>query len=164
MKCSKCNQNEATVFYREIVNGKETQHHLCAACAAKLEMDAGFFADPFGGDLLGSLFAGTALKKQPQRKEKKCTLCGAAFRELAEDGKMGCPACYESFRDELVPTLKRLHGAATHRGRTPRRFAEKRSTEDKIAALEKELHAAIAAEAYEDAARLRDEIRSLRAQ
>lgn len=164
MKCTKCNQNEATVFYREIVNGKETKHHLCADCAAKLELENSFFTDPFGGDLLGSLFAGTATGKQPRKEEKKCTLCGATFRALAEDGKVGCPACYESFREELAPTLKRLHGAATHRGRMPRRFAEKRSTEDKIAALEKDLRAAIASEAYEDAARLRDAIRDLRAQ
>ena len=39
MLCEKCSKNEATVFYREIVNGKEKKYSLCSDCAAKLEKE-----------------------------------------------------------------------------------------------------------------------------
>ncbi len=165
MKCTRCNAKEATVFYREIVNGKETKYALCSDCAAAMEKESGsLFADPFGGNLLGSLFSDIPQKIQPRKEEKKCTLCGATFRQLAENGKVGCPACYTSFREELAPTLKRLHGTAVHRGRVPKKFQAKRTAMEKLASLERDLKKAIETEAYEEAAKLRDEIRALRGQ
>lgn len=165
MKCTRCHAKEATVFYREIINGKETKYALCNDCANEVEKENNsFFADPLGGNLLGSLFAGVAPKIQQKKAEKKCSLCGATFRQLAENGKVGCPACYTSFREELAPTLKRLHGAAVHRGRAPGKFQAKRSAMEKIAELESALKKAIESEEYEKAAKLRDQIRDLRAQ
>ncbi len=165
MKCTRCNAKEATVFYREIVNGKETKYALCSDCAAAMEKEnKSLFADPFGGNLLGSLFSSVPQKIQPRKEEKKCTLCGATFRQLAESGKVGCPACYTSFREELAPTLKRLHGTAVHRGRAPAKYQAKRSAMEKLASLEQNLKKAIETEAYEEAAKLRDEIRALRGQ
>ncbi len=165
MKCTKCNAKEATVFYRENINGKETKYALCGDCAAAMEKETGnLFADPFGGNLLGSLFSSIPQKTQPRKEEKKCSLCGATFRQLAENGKVGCPTCYVSFREELAPTLKRLHGTAVHRGRTPEKFQAKRSAMEKLASLEKQLKQAIETEAYEEAATLRDQIRALRGQ
>lgn len=165
MKCTRCNAKEATVFYREIINGKETKYALCSECASKMEKENGsFFADSLSSNLLGSLFSGVAPKIQPKKAEKKCSLCGATFRQLAESGKVGCPTCYTSFREELAPTLKRLHGAAVHRGRAPRKFQAKRTAMEKIAELESALKKAIESEEYEEAAKLRDQIRDLRAQ
>lgn len=166
MKCTKCNKKEATVFYREIVNGKETSWALCPDCAAEKEKESGKAVFPeipdiFAGGLLGSLFS-VAPKKS--REEKKCTLCGATFRQLCEEGKAGCPACYSVFREEFTPTLTRLHGTATHRGRVPHMLRAKKTKEEKIASLEKELKEAIANEKYEDAAVLRDKLRDMRAE
>ena len=39
MKCEKCQKNEATVFYRENINGKEAKYHLCPKCASELEKE-----------------------------------------------------------------------------------------------------------------------------
>lgn len=167
MKCTKCNKNEATVFYREVVNGKETKYALCPDCAAKTEKEMNesifeSFYEPFGTGLLGSLFSGK-LPGAERKEEKKCTLCGATFRELCEGGKTGCPTCYSVFREEFVPTLSRLHGSATHSGRAPGRFKKMRDTKTRLAALEKDLKKAIAEERYEDAAALRDQIKEIRA-
>lgn len=166
MKCTNCNKKEATVFYREIINGKETKYALCPECAAAKEKESGssFFSDMpdiFSGGLLGSLFSGSNARI---KEEKKCTLCGASFRQLCEEGKAGCPVCYSVFREEFAPTLSRLHGGASHRGRVPARLRAEKSKEEKIAALEKELKDAVAAEKFEDAALLRDKLRDLRAQ
>lgn len=167
MKCTKCQKNEATVFYREVVNGKETKYNLCAACAAEKEkeMNMGFFkgfGEGFdnGLGILGSLFA-PGMPRTEKREEKKCTLCGVTFRELCEAGKAGCPTCYTVFREEFRPTLSRLHGGREHKGRAPGKYREKRSRELKAAELEKELKTAIAEERYEDAAVIRDRIKAL---
>ncbi len=42
MKCEKCNEREATYFYRESVNGKTTERCLCAECAKEEGMDKVF--------------------------------------------------------------------------------------------------------------------------
>ena len=46
----------------------------------------------------------------------------------------------------------------------PEKFQAKRSAMEKLASLEKELKQAIETEAYEEAAKLRDQIRALRGQ
>ena len=165
MKCSKCNKKEATVFYREVVNGKETKYALCSDCAADREKEMNDtlfknFYEPFESGIFGSLFA--PISASAKKEEKKCTLCGATFRELCEEGKAGCPVCYSVFREEFAPTLTRLHGKVTHRGRVPLKFREKKDREDKILSLEKDLKTAISEERYEDAAALRDRLRELR--
>jgi protein arginine kinase activator len=34
-------------------------------------------------------------------------------------GRLGCPRCYDTFRQELMPLLQRIHEAQSHRGRLP---------------------------------------------
>ena len=33
MKCEKCGKNEATMYYKETVNGVTREMHLCPECA-----------------------------------------------------------------------------------------------------------------------------------
>ena len=35
MLCDGCHENEAVVFYTEIINGEKKEHQLFVACAAK---------------------------------------------------------------------------------------------------------------------------------
>ena len=161
MKCEKCAVNEATVFYREIINGKETKMHLCSKCAG--EKEAGFgFGDLTPEGLFGNVFSSLGLQKKPSVEAKRCSLCGSLFSDIAKMGKVGCPKCYESFADELAPTLKRLHGVATHKGNIPEKHKEKLSALRYAEQLEAELEAAVSREEYEKAAELRDKIRELR--
>ena len=37
MLCQKCKKNEATVYYKENINGHVTEYNLCPECAAELE-------------------------------------------------------------------------------------------------------------------------------
>ena len=36
MRCEHCNQNEATTYIKQNINGKVTEMHLCRDCAEKL--------------------------------------------------------------------------------------------------------------------------------
>lgn len=157
MKCEKCKINEATVFYREIINGHETKQNLCPSCAREKEEESGL---SFKGLFSNSLFAAPSAYKI--REEKKCPLCAMTERDIRKAGKVGCPECYEAFAEFLAPTLRRLHGNAVHRGRRPGKLAEEPKKENELSRLEAELKDCLQREDYERAATLRDTIREIR--
>ncbi len=159
MKCEKCNEREATVLYKQTRNGVSTAAHLCAECAAKAQSEAGFSVGfPFGGDLFGNLFGISAPGKMPAGK--RCE-CGAAFSDVRRAGKVFCAKCYETFSSELEPTIHSLYGKAVHVGRAPAKKAAARDKQNRLLQLKKDLRTAIEQENFEDAAKLRDEIRLL---
>ena len=164
MKCTMCNQNEATVFYREIVNGKESRYALCKVCAAKKESSKKtIFSDKgFEKGLFDTFFAPTSSRGKRQ-EEKRCHLCASTFKDLQRMGKVGCPVCYSAFEEELAPTLNRLHKSAVHVGKRPEGMRTEATPKDEISVLEQKLRVAVSEEKYEDAAVIRDKIRELKA-
>ncbi len=175
MLCERCKKNEATYHYHENVNGTEKTYHLCRECRDEMEKKGeigdvdlnmntlfdSFFADPFQGSLLGSLFS--PVRSQLQSAEKKCS-CGMTLRELSAGGMAGCPECYTTFARELAGTVQGIHGRRQHNGRVPGKFREKLSLKQKMEELEKERQEAVRNENYERAAEIRDELKSLREQ
>ena len=173
MLCEKCKKNEATVFYRENVNGNEKKYALCADCAKELEKSGEIQTNvfrpqddfPLMNSIFGSLFAPYSAR-EPRRlsEDKRCPLCGASFRELAKEGRVGCASCYDTFSAELERTVSNIHSNAVHTGKTPSRLRGKLDVKKKIRALEGELKEAIRDERFERAAEIRDELNNLRAQ
>lgn len=169
MKCEKCNERDATFFYEENINGQKRAYHLCAHCAG----EAGLFGshthptgdEPFPtlfstgcGDFLDDILGIAPTKATPT---KACEGCGTLWREIAKSGKVGCPLCYSAFGKELEASIRAMHGNATHIGRAPAARAAAREKETRLAQLKQALRAAIDSENFEEAARLRDEIRAL---
>ncbi|MBE6604356.1 MAG: hypothetical protein E7639_01450 [Ruminococcaceae bacterium] len=170
MKCEKCNQNEATFFYQEQINGHATKVALCQQCAAKAGLLSGQ-SDPFSILLGGfpSLSYRTARPKSTA-PAATCPSCGATLTELMHEGRVGCAACYRTFKAQLAPSIRAMHGNATHTGRTPAKRADvptQAATNEALCtkeeALRDALKQAIAREDFEKAAALRDEIRALQA-
>ena len=161
MKCERCQQNEATFFYEENVNGTKRSLRLCAACAAKMQAESPAPAfGGFGSHLLDGLFGLSAAPVAEPRKT--CPGCNATWSALAKAGKAFCPQCYTAFADELEPSLRSLYGNhVRHTGRAPAGQRAAQERRDTLASLKKQLAEAIAAEKYEDAAQLRDQIRAL---
>lgn len=171
MLCETCKKRTATVFYNENINGKIRSYSLCGECAAKLRERGdmqdvtsmiGSFADPFSAlhdDLFGGFFGIPAAKIA--HTEKKCEGCGCSYADIADSGKVGCPTCYTTFRDELARTVRSIHGTNSHIGTVPSRHRAKRQRAEQLARLKKELSEAITNENYERAASLRDEIRQM---
>jgi len=172
MLCQKCGKNQATVYYKQNINGEVSEIALCAECAAKSGIAGklnNFFADPFtlGFNFLGGQSEGRTRRVSPPT-QKVCTLCGSSLRDIIEDGKIPCAKCYEVFRDELADSIERIHGRVTHKGRCPRSHIASAGGEvkasaspDKLTTLKARLSDAIKNEDYENAAKLRDEIRSI---
>ncbi len=176
MLCEKCGKNEATFYYKENINGTEKAYHLCADCAKKLEESGEIrsFNDNFfdsmnkifsGDNFFGSLFAPASARhalSAPGKETKTCPLCGSTFADIVENGKLGCPMCYEVFGDALPLTIQRIHGRTKHTGNVPKRFRAALEAKEKLQKMEDELHEAVKNEEYEKAAELRDAIRALK--
>ncbi len=158
MQCQSCGLRPATVHVTRIVQGQVEQAHLCAQCAQESgEID--MLANPAA--LLQSLLANFAGQGQTLQTEKetRCPSCGFRFSEFRETGRLGCPSCYTHFRAELEPLLRRLHGTTEHRGKLPLRRGGAFERDRKLQTLRRDLQQAVAREEYEQAARLRDEIK-----
>ena len=162
MLCEKCKKNTATTFIKTVVNGVSREVHLCSECAAK-EGYSGFQNASLAG-MLASMFGETAEHLQVGKAEK-CAVCGSSFGDIANSGKVGCADCYKTFRNELLPYLKRLHGSTHHTGFVPN-AAPLAVVEDKesISFLRNELNRLVSEEKYEEAAKIRDKIKEMEAE
>jgi protein arginine kinase activator len=93
--------------------------------------------------------------------QRECPQCGLKFVEFRNTGRLGCPHDYEAFGEELTPLLENIHGDTRHCGKTPRRLPQTRQAQSELTRLRRALQQAVTQEAYEEAARLRDQIRVL---
>ena len=162
MLCDVCGKNNATVHLTEIVDEQMAELHLCEECAKQKSEQ---MEQQFG---LSDLLAGMAEFVEPtQEKEDlslKCKKCGLTYVDFKKIGRLGCSECYSAFRKYLGPLLKRIHGSNQHFGKRPLKEAKTTSVKKSVPDLEDlrySLQKAIEAEAFEEAARLRDQIREL---
>lgn len=157
MKCDRC-ENEATVHEVTIHKGKKLEKHLCESCALEDGIAVQGSNIPLG--LLGTLAGASSTPADAAAaKTTSCGQCGMTYAEFRQHGLLGCPDCYHAFEAQLVPLLERAQeGAAEHIGKTPKRSVGALRRQREISILRKRLADALAAEQYEQAARLRDEL------
>ena len=152
MLCEECGKRPADVLMTAVVNGKSTTRHLCRECLKKYQ----------AGDLHGVLAAVlSAMADQKQAPDIACPYCGETYAEFQKTGMLGCARCYQAFRKELTPLLARVQGRAQHAGRRPPVSEEEQAREARMAELRKLMEQAVQEENFEEAARLRDELRAM---
>ena len=175
MLCENCKKREANVCYSENINGVKREMHLCEKCSKELGISEQMNFD-MGLDfpsIFGGIFEDFPMLLN-EVKDVTCKTCGLSFDDIVSTGRLGCPDCYETFESRLDPILKRLQGSNRHTGRLgeipekkidikkPENKKETETTkESKIEKLEKDLKDAIKEEKYEEAAKIRDEIKKL---
>ncbi len=157
MLCENCGKNIATTNIKSIVNGVATEINLCDECAAKggyHDIGATSFAQ-----LLASML-GDTLTLSPAKQTVRCSCCNSSFSDIAKTGKAGCSKCYETFYNELLPSIRRIHGSTVHSGKIPNKapLVVKQET-DSVEALRMKLNELVREEKYEEAAIIRDKIR-----
>ena len=164
MLCQNCGKNEATTHIKQIINGDMAESHLCGDCASHLgygDVFSGFgfnLSEVFGG-LLGDMRPAVS-----GGKTLRCSKCGASFDDIAREGKVGCAECYRTFYDRLLPSIQRIHGKIKHSGKASSGapVAEKVETlKEKIEKLRHQMNEAVAKQEFEQAAKIRDEIKAL---
>jgi len=154
MLCEECHEREAAVVVTTVINGESTSRNLCHECVKKYQK---------GGDVSALLAAIlSSMYKAREDGDKKCERCGMTLAEFRKGGMLGCSACYRTFRKELAPMITRIQGRTEHAGKRPRQNAEAQERQQKIERLRKAMEMAVSEEAFEEAARLRDELNALR--
>jgi len=163
LKCQVCGEREAAIHYIEIVDGQKASQWICAECAEKEGITPAEVSPLAHGGLesfLGGMLSTGSAGKAPQAKARLvCDVCGYEYGQLQKKGLLGCSACYASFRRQLLPMLRRYHGDVNHLGKVPREHGPLTSLRREIARMKQLLDEAVAQENYEEAARIRDEIR-----
>ena len=142
MKCQHCGKNEATFYYKSTVNGQTTEAHVCQHCAEELgyaralqtmgRRSRRVFGDPF------------AMLRDP------------FFDAFTSHLLTEFPAPGNTL-EEAKETVTEKKSDAILSEAESRSFDLQRQRN----ALQLQLRQAIDAENYEEAARLRDEIRAL---
>lgn len=162
MQCERCRKNEATVHITRVVNGDRKEHHYCETCATtqeNIDFDTPFAANSFLTSLIESIQS-TPIKVN-YIKTTTCSKCGMNYGRFKQTGRLGCDECYRAFEDKLMPLIKRVQGNDRHTGKVLGRASGSIRLKREIEQLKGALQHALAAEAYEEAATLRDQIRAL---
>ena len=160
MLCDICGKNPATVHLTEIIDEQMNELHLCEECArqksAQMEQQFGL------SDLLGGMAEfGKPEKEIEPASSIKCANCGLSYADFRKMGRLGCGECYRAFRKYLLPLLKRIHGSTQHLGKSPFKVAKVVKKKLDSEELRNKLQKAVEEEAFEEAARIRDEIKEL---
>ncbi len=166
MMCDECGKNKATVHLTEIINEQITKLNLCESCAKEKGSDV---EQHFGiADLLSALsdVGQTTPGETIPPSKNKCPGCGMAYEDFKKIGRLGCSECYTTFKQSLLPLLKRIHGSNQHMGKSPdpgmvkeQKVSTKLFTDLESAKID--LQKAVKNEEFEEAAALRDKIKFL---
>jgi protein arginine kinase activator len=188
--CMKCGK-PATHKFTRVEKGQIYDIFLCAEHAAEIspyQKPKVPLSDILEGLLKQSQEAKSAGPKAPPGL--KCSQCGLTFEEYRKKLLLGCTDCYASFRQYLIPELRRFHGDTRHRGRCPGggqakpqiseemaqhleheaaavvepespAIEEMGTIEGQIEVFNQEMKKAIAREDFAAAARCRDQIQAL---
>lgn len=153
MLCQNCKKREATVNHVEIIGGKPCAQHLCESCANEM---FGAFEAEVANAVLSGLF-GTM-----RTEEKVCPACGLAFSEYERSGLLGCPSCYDVFKEELLPRIEHIHGRVTHVGKSGGVNTTEHDLMLRLASLQREMESAMQRGDYIEASRINERMNALK--
>ena len=175
MLCDNCKKNNATTHLKTIINGEVFEQHLCSDCAKEKGVEKEFNLENPLLSLMNSVFGEDKIKISGQ-EVKHCKGCNSTLDDIINIGKLGCADCYETFKSELLPYLKRIHGETKHIGKIAYTVNEEKDKDtipadkkaennnesaDSLSTLKEELKNLISEEKFEQAAIVRDKIKAL---
>ena len=156
MICDNCKVNNASLMYKQIIDGEELEYNLCNVCAKKLddellflEIFKEFFADFGNGGLSNN------------RTNIKCNKCGNTLENIKNSGKMGCENCYKLFKNNILPIIKNIQFDNKHTGKATKNLEDEIKLKNELNTLKQKLKEAVVNEDYELAITLRDKIKEI---
>jgi protein arginine kinase activator len=166
MWCDECHAQPANVLIKKVVNHQVTEVKLCEQCARHNEVAAPLMGSHALQEFVEELLAAfpppaPTFPEASEDVDAECPCCGMTYDELRETGRVGCATCYDTFHATLDKVIRQMHHGEEHAGKVPA-TVQKTSAADELQSLQAALSEAVAAERYEEAARLRDQIRALK--
>jgi len=176
--CDDCKVREANVHLTHVGEEGAETFHLCEECARERGVpipDSDIILkglEALAGAVGAASSAGVKVTVKPKTGEGAgqaaaeeedivCRKCGMKFSEFRSGGRLGCAECYDSFDTRIDRILVQIHGTSGHKGKRYGRSTPRRGGRAGLERLQRELDAAVRAEQFEQAAVIRDEIRSL---
>lgn len=154
MQCEICSQNEAIVHFKHVMDGEVRELNICEECAVK----NGLSIQP--PDLISDFLLGktgkSALESSVPAPVRQCLVCGMKDTDFSKLSRLGCSECYEAFEFEVERIIGVTQKGGRHVGRVP---GGKYSSGNE-AQLRMMMEQAVAAQDFEEAARLRDILES----
>ena len=130
--CERCQKRKAEVHILTLKDGARVTAHFCSSCAGLVQ------------------------------EALECPECGLTAEEVVKEERVGCQACYQAFAPLFATIFDRV-AEACHVQPAPRASSPVVDQERlRLLKLRAALRQAISEEAYEEAARLRDEIQRLK--
>ena len=170
MKCQQCDK-PATFHITELAGGKPQELHLCEDHARQYltqsssdSASPGTMAAAIAQHMAQKLQVGQTAQELADLDQQACPICGITFYEFRSQGRLGCPYDYAAFQAHLEPLIVNIHGEGEHVGKVPRRAPKDGQRRTQLIRLRREMKDAIAAERYERASQLRDEIQRIEAE
>ena len=165
MMCDDCGVRPANFILKAVTGEGVHEKNLCAVCMAKYQKKIpGLDISNLAGILSGILEnkGNSPVEEQnSEYDELVCGGCGMTYAQFRKEGKLGCARCYAEFKKPLESLLLKVHGNTQHAGRMPGGLQNDASIRLRIDKLRQDLVKAIAAEEYEQAAQIRDQVRAL---
>jgi protein arginine kinase activator len=159
--CDQCGEAPAVV-HMKVIDEKSVRHlELCQRCATERGYEKGGSAGTIQDFSEKLVTMAKDVSGGRDAEAVRCSACGLLWSDFAKTGRLGCPSCYGAFMRQLKPILRKTHGSVSHAGRRPDEDENAREERRDLRRKRAELERAIRREAYEDAARLRDEIKEL---
>ena len=155
MKCDRCGKPSV---YRStfIVNGVSQTTNLCRDCAMK---EGVFNSDSLFDNMFSPFFQDFQLGSV---KDIVCPVCKTSLKEFKTKGILGCSNCYETFVNEIKDIVEKIAPNSSHKPAMISKPRAKRQTKaEKIERLKEELKIAVQEERYEDAGKIKKQIKAL---
>lgn len=159
MLCESCHERDAVIQVVQATEPSVKQLNLCEKCAAERSKDT---QQPAPKQPLVDFILAVHQKEAPPGEGDgvRCAFCGASLRDFKQSGRLGCAYCYGAFEASLRDLLRKVHGNSKHQGKSyqaPLGPLDEGATV--LAELRDRLKRAIDQERFEEAARLRDQIK-----
>jgi protein arginine kinase activator len=181
--CQLCSKRPATTHLTELdpFTGQRQELHICATCIQRLNLKLESGPPPIA-EILGMKpddVSSVKMKAIPNinapaahKPDSVCPHCGLAFGEFGSGKLFGCAHDYGAFGEKIEALLQNYHGSARHVGRVPgsttptnsidhAQAAHDEALSDRRARLDAALRDAVVSENYENAAKIRDELKRL---
>ena len=172
--CQLCSKRPATSHLTELDpdSGQRQELHICATCIQRLDLKLEN-GPPSIAEILGMMpddvssakikIVGNLNIPSVTKGDDRCPHCGLAFTEFGSGKLFGCAHDYVAFGEKIETLLRNYHGTTRHVGRRP--GSEPDVAQDALTVrrvrLDAALRDAVVNENYENAAKLRDELKQL---
>ena len=157
MKCDICGKHEAVLFIESVEGHKISKQKLCMNCAMKMADNVMTELLPIASILGGLNIPGLSLTLN--KKSFKCPHCNKSLEEIEKTHIVGCETCYKTFKDFIDPIIFTSGYALPYKGSYPKPLQHYSDHRKRLKLLKSQLQDAVNTEDFENAAKVRDELK-----